>query len=136
MEQNKNKIKTTTVVVGILLLFFFLRYAGTSACSDKIAGLATKCEMYATDNSGVYPTSLNQIGNGFCPGSLYNCISFESSRGPDRFIIRCSGGHWQRRGFREGYPYYDSSGGWRMGPDAWSNLPPDEYFSLHSNPRL
>ena len=136
MENKKDNKKTAAVVVGILLLFFYFRYAGTSGCSKKIVDLATRCEMYSTDHSGVYPPSLGEIGNGFCPGSFYNCISYESTRNPDRFIIRCSGGHWQRRGFREGFPYYDSSGGWRLGPDTWSTLPPHEYLSLHSNPKL
>ena len=136
MDQKNDKIKTTTIVVGILLLYFLLRHAGTSACNRKLVDLTTRCEMYATDHSGRYPSSLSEIGNGFCPGSFYNCVTFEGSPGQGRYILRCDGGHWQRRGFREGYPYYDSNAGWCLGPNTWSSLSPEEYLRLHNNPKL
>ena len=136
MDQKKDRMKTTAVVVGIILLYFLLRNVGTSACHHKLVDLITKCEMYATDHNGHSPSSLTEIGNGFCPGSFYNCIVLDVSPQRGRYFLRCDGGHWQRRGFREGYPYYDSNAGWCLGPNTWSNLAPEEYLRLHNNPKL
>ena len=90
-----------------------------AACESNIKNLATALEMYATDNTGTYPTALVQLtvqtaGGGYmktiplCPSSRLNpSYGYTSATVPDNFTSYCSGtSAHASAGETNGYPQY------------------------------
>lgn len=90
-----------------------------AACESNIKNLATALEMYATDNTGTYPTELvtltsSNAGGGYMK-TIPVCPSYRdaSSYGytmatmPDNFTMYCSGpSSHVSAGSINGYPQY------------------------------
>ena len=104
---------TLFVMTGIFLIVYYIinpnfllaRSQGRlAACESNIKNLATALEMYATDNTGTYPTQLSQLtvsagpGGGYmkvipsCPLATNKDMSsyiYRSTTVPDNFAISC-----------------------------------------------
>jgi type II secretion system protein G len=89
-----------------------------AACESNIKNLATALEMYATDNTGTYPTTLTQltsgVGGGYmktiplCPSSRSaNSYGYSAATVPDNFTNWCQGtSSHASAGMVNGYPQY------------------------------
>ncbi len=100
------------------------RQGSLSACKSNCKNIATALEMYASDNCGAYPRSLQQltVGNYLtfvptCPaaGEL-TYTNYRVSRNPDKFSFGCAGNHHARAytGYAapsQGFPRYHSEMG-------------------------
>lgn len=80
-------------------------------CSSNLKNQGTAMEMYSTDYSGRYPTSLQDLTPNYlravmtCPtGGSY---SMTSDVEPDVYRITCNGDH-TTSGLARGFPQYDS----------------------------
>ncbi len=115
-------------IVLFFILFFlmmlpkFSRAGATgqlAGCESNIKCLATALDMYATDNMGVYPPSLDKITESnpdggymkiipICPASRLKCsYGYIVSTNPNNFTMWCKGvnTHWNAGG-SDGYPQY------------------------------
>lgn len=132
---------TKSVLRGSLALFCIyqlpLLWRGPNGrCCDSMDHLVMACEMYATDNSGRYPTRLTQVSAWpVCPLTFLP-YEFSSGANPDQFTIRCRGEHFRFFGFRSGYPHFSSGWGWTVAPDNYPGMRPDDYLWLSANPQL
>ncbi len=77
--------------------------------------------MYATDNAGKYPTSLNELTpkylNTLPECTVAHTVTYEYQTGKDHvrnidrfedyYFIYCAGKHHQSTGYPENYPQYD-----------------------------
>ncbi|MEQ8223605.1 MAG: prepilin-type N-terminal cleavage/methylation domain-containing protein [Candidatus Eremiobacterota bacterium] len=90
-----------------------------AACESNIKNLATALEMYATDNTGTYPSGLTTLtssasGGGYmktiplCPSSrLASSYGYSMATVPDNFTMYCSGTNAHlSAGSTNGYPKY------------------------------
>lgn len=106
-------IITLFTMTGIFLIVYYIinpnfslaRSQGRlAACESNIKNLATALEMYATDNTGTYPTQLNQLTVSAGPGGGYMKVIpscplaankdmpgyiYRSTTVPDNFVISC-----------------------------------------------
>jgi len=81
--------------------YFYCATADYHDCKSNIKNLSTACEMYSTDNSGRYPTSLAQLTPQYlkelptCPAVSADTYSegFQSVSNPDAFSVVCTGWH-------------------------------------------
>lgn len=90
-----------------------------AGCKTNLKHLATAMEMYSTDNSGRYPTSLKRLVPKYieeipqCPraGRDTYSVACQTAREPDAFSLSCSGSHHAAAGIPENYPQYFNSQG-------------------------
>jgi type II secretory pathway pseudopilin PulG len=72
------------------------------ACKSNMKNIATSLEMYATDNYGKYPATLNKLLEPSSSGSSYlmhipicpacqESYIYNSSKEPDDFLLQCGG---------------------------------------------
>lgn len=94
------------------------RTAGTlTACKSNLKNLGTALEMYGTDYSGRYPTSLSRITPNYlksiptCPAASAETYSasYASASNPDSYTLCCRGSHHQ--GLPANFPQYNSNQG-------------------------
>ena len=92
-----------------------------TACKSNLKDMATTCEMYATDNHGIYPANLALLTPSYlrvipqCPGGSESYGYERSVYAPDRhpsaeaYTIVCRGLHHYDARVREAnYPQYSS----------------------------
>ena len=108
-------------ILAAILVPNFLRARARSeltVCTSNLKNIASGIEMYSTDNSGRYPSSLSLVAPRyikkipFCPvaGSDSYSTSFTSSTAPDTYEIYCDGTF--HLGFAPAdYPRYDPTRG-------------------------
>ena len=96
-----------------------------AACESNLKNLATALEMYATDNEGTYPESLDDLTKigvddrgvsvgpyikiiPLCPASrLPSSYGYKTATVPDNFTVWCKGDHTHKTaGVNNGYPQY------------------------------
>ncbi len=99
-----------------------------TACKSNLKNLATALEMYASDNKGQYPISLDVLTSGnylklipTCPSrsgwghSTGHDYTYDVSARPAAFSMVCKGNHAEAyRGYdadSHGFPQYDSKQG-------------------------
>lgn len=129
------------ILMGGLYFFGFIGDP-VSRCCNRMGEIATACEMYATDNAGRYPKSMELLAPRYLKGGVPKCplgggaYNFESKIMPDLYSLQCRGTHYQRAGFRPGYPYFAADGGWCMAPGNYPSMPPDKYLELFHPPSL
>ena len=120
------------VVAGIVVFLFctlvpnFMKARARgqlTACKFNLKNLATALEMYASDNKGQYPKSLDGlIPKNYlrripsCPSSgTDHDYTYEVVRKPDNFSMTCKGDHANAyKGFDgnpHGFPQYNSEHG-------------------------
>lgn len=91
-----------------------------AACSSNLKSMATALELWAIDNSGLYPDSLDKLSPiyfraiPFCPttGAKY---SYSVNKHPSAYEIICKGDH-TAAGSPPDYPRYSSSQGLLTNP--------------------
>ncbi|MBN9414219.1 MAG: hypothetical protein J0I12_02215 [Candidatus Eremiobacteraeota bacterium] len=84
-------------------------------CMQNLKNVATALEMYSTDNSGRYPTSLK----GLTPNYLRDmpeCLDkdpyvYSMKVRPDSFLVHCPGRNHVKDGSPANFPSYDSQKG-------------------------
>ncbi len=97
------------------------------ACQENLKKLATAMEMFATDNSGRYPSSLSDLGAArlenipICPAAGKDTYSEGLALGPDAptndkgwrdfYYIACHGNHHAREGLSDNLPAMSASAG-------------------------
>ncbi|MCL5035781.1 MAG: zinc-ribbon domain-containing protein [Chloroflexi bacterium] len=113
-------------IVGIMMMMAailvpnFMRaraHGQMTACESNMKNIGTACEMYATDNVGRYPPSLQYLTPDYLQ-ALPRCIStdleygYESAIEPDAYTIWCSGASAHTAvGVNTGFPQYSSHQG-------------------------
>ncbi|MBQ7502406.1 hypothetical protein IJT93_06795 [bacterium] len=83
-------------------------------CKSNLRNIGIACEMYATDNRGAYPRSLQQLQPEYlkllpqCPSAEADTYSdsYEFSSEPDVFTVYCKGS--SHASHAENYPQYTS----------------------------
>ena len=106
-------------ILAAILVPNFLRARAqgmVTACKANLKNMGTALEMYATDNSGRYPTTLNGLSPHYlrtmptCPSTgLANSYGYTSQSVPDSYTVYCSGTNaHQAVDLSTGYPQYDS----------------------------
>lgn len=121
----------TLIICGILFYFLLLpnfqRGKGPTLtpCKDNLKNVATALEMYASDNSGRYPKSLDQLVPKYlrviptCPATnTMTFTDYQSIQTPDAFTFSCVGDNHQK-GYGKSarnYPRYSAEKG-LMEPD-------------------
>ena len=110
-------LAVTWVVSGVL---FRPSYQGQStACKSNLKNVGTACEMYATDNAGRYPQSLDKLTPSYlktiptCPTAGANTYSdnYVGSALPDIFTVFCHGSFHGNVGMSPNYPQYNALNG-------------------------
>lgn len=84
------------------------------ACTSNLKNIATGCEMFASDNGGKYPTSLQQLVGPTYLGRVPTCLSARAATyvyrgGGQRFEVYCSGHHHKVARLPPDYPRIDQS---------------------------
>ena len=90
-----------------------------TACKSNLKNIGTALEMYSTDNSGRFPTSLNTLTPNYlktiptCPsaGSAVYSSGFSAASNPDAYTVVCNGTNHAGVGQSAGYPQYTSTQG-------------------------
>lgn len=96
-----------------------------TSCKANLKNIGTACEMYATDNGGRYPATLESLKNAAngqqpymkaipnCPSAGKDTYSeaYKSASNPDRYIVYCSGTNHSAAGCGEGYPAFTATMG-------------------------
>lgn len=116
------------VIVGVLLAISLPRLAQSrnrathTSCVSNLRNIGTALQTYANDNSGRFPTDLNQLrsGNPAPLGVVPNCPSdntsyqptYQVSNAAQAYTLVCGGKHYlQLPGVvSQGYPQYLSTG--------------------------
>lgn len=116
------------VIVLLLLSPCLARSQGTlTACKSNLKNIATALEMYATDHTGRYPSSLNQLTPNYlraipqCPSARRDTYSenYQRLKNPDAFGLCCAGqNHQVHRSLPANFPAYDSYQGLVESPPA------------------
>lgn len=122
------------VSVGGYLGSQFLRARSSPqypACYANLKNFGTAMEMYSTDWSGKYPTSLEYLTPNYLK-TLLECpaagrMSYKAQFGPnvqwntpgfrDYYLIWCDGCQHPQTGAPQGFPFYDGIGGLVRNPD-------------------
>ena len=120
------------LVVGVVVFLFcsllpnFLKARARgqlTACKSNLKNIATALEMYASDNTGQYPKSLDGLFPKSylrripsCPSSgTDHDYTYEVTTKPDNFSMTCKGDHANAyKGFNadpHGFPQYHSEQG-------------------------
>lgn len=109
-----------------------------AACESNLKNIATALEMYATDNSGDYPTELvtltssgHATGGGYmktipqCPSARGTSYAYTYCTIPDNFTMWCTGtSAHTAAGVSDKYPQYNPGRNcrpWISGFTLWSN---------------
>ncbi len=85
-------------------------------CASNLKYLAVALEMWASDNAGHYPVSLQAVTPDYlkqlptCQGKDTYSAGYEASTNPDAFTLSCTGDH-SAAGVPRGYPRYNSTKG-------------------------
>ncbi|MDQ7823654.1 MAG: serine/threonine-protein kinase [Candidatus Eremiobacteraeota bacterium] len=85
-----------------------------TACKSNLKNIGTACEMYSTDNGGLYPKKLSQITPSYlrqippCASAGKMTYSYVSSGDGKTYTAWCSGSFHKRLLHSENYPQYDS----------------------------
>lgn len=92
-----------------------------TACKSNLKNIATALEMWSTDNSGRYPTSLSQLTEGqrylrtlpTCPAAGRDTYSeyYRSASNPDRYTVICAGNNHNAVDAGRDFPQYNSVAG-------------------------
>lgn len=91
-----------------------------TACKSNLKNIGTALEMYSTDSSGRFPTSLNSLSPNYlktipsCPstGSItYTGSGFTSASVPDAYTVMCAATAHTGAGYSANYPQYTSTQG-------------------------
>ena len=85
-------------------------------CKSNLKNIGTAAEMYSTDNSGRYATSLKQLVPGYlptiptCPAATTDTYSpaFTSASNPDAYTVVCVGDVHRYAGVPINWPQYHS----------------------------
>jgi hypothetical protein len=91
------------------------------SCQKELKAIESALEMYASDNGGRYPFSLNKLesylkGPLYCPAAASDTYSqsYLVRQAPDAYSVGCEGQHHAKAGIRENCPRiynrYDSEG--------------------------
>ncbi len=88
-------------------------------CMSNCKNIGTALEMYSTDNSGHYPTSLKKLVPDYlkfiptcaAAGKDTYSATYESGMNPDWYKFHCSGAHHTKVGAPPNYPQYNSTQG-------------------------
>jgi hypothetical protein len=125
------------LIAGAFIVPSFLKaraQGNLAACESNIKNLATALEMYATDHTGTYPESLDNLTKigvnergvsvgpyiktiPLCPASkLPSSYGYKSATVPDYFTLWCKGDHThEAAGQTNGYPQYAPGRGMVLG---------------------
>lgn len=106
-------------ILAAILVPNFLRARAqgmVTACKANLKNMGTALEMYATDNSGRYPTALATLSPSYlrvlptCPSTgAQPSYGYSSTSIPDSYTVFCSGGNAHSAvDLSTGYPQYDS----------------------------
>ncbi len=110
-------------ILAAILVPNFVRARGqghVTACKSNLKNIGTACEMYATDNSGRYPTTLDSLTAGTvggylktiptCPaaGADTYTSAYTVTSNPDVFTVYCSGSNHAAVDLGSGQPQFDS----------------------------
>lgn len=97
-----------------------------TACKSNLKNIATACEMYATDNKGLYPPNLGLLTPNYlkiipnCPSARVDTYSptYQSFAPSDdqeaeattvaAYTFYCRGKHHEKASTPENFPQYDS----------------------------
>jgi len=96
-----------------------------TACKSNCKNIATALEMYASDNSGRYPSTITQLTTGSylktiptCPaaGTATYVANFSSVQTPDSYSFWCAGNNHVKAytgftGSSAGFPQYNAETG-------------------------
>jgi hypothetical protein len=90
-----------------------------TACKSDLKNIGTALEMYSTDYSGRYPTSLSLLTPNYlkmiptCPaaGADTYSASYQVNAKGDGFTVFCSGAHHRAVGIPADFPQYTSTQG-------------------------
>lgn len=87
-----------------------------TACKSNLKNIGTALEMYSTDASGRYPTTLNSLTPNYlktiptCPsaGAATYTGGFTSASNPDAYTVVCTGTNHKAVDAGQNYPQYNS----------------------------
>ncbi|MBQ7502536.1 zinc ribbon domain-containing protein [bacterium] len=106
------------VTAAILVPNFFRARAQRQlrACVSNLKNIGAACEMYSTNNSGRYPSSLAKLTPGYlssiptCPSASQDTYtsSYTASMNPDAYTVYCSGTNHFAAGTNSGYPQFNA----------------------------
>ncbi len=90
-----------------------------TACKSNLKNIGTALEMYSTDSSGRFPTTLTNLTPNYlkniptCPslGSNTYTAGFTAASNPDSYTVVCSGSNHSGVGLSQNYPQYNSTQG-------------------------
>lgn len=92
----------------------------TTACKSNLKNIATACEMYSTDNKGLYPDSMSKLTPMYlrflptCPSAEADTYSatYEVATEPhDAYTFYCRGENHRAAGLPVDFPQYNSMQG-------------------------
>jgi len=134
---NAGVTAAAALIAGAFLVPSFIKARAQehlAACESNIKNLATALEMYATDHTGTYPESLDDLTKNsvdyrgepvgaymktipVCPASgLPSSYGYKSASVPDNFTIWCKCDHAHKAaGELDGYPQYHPGQGMLLG---------------------
>jgi len=117
------------IILFMVLMIFILssgflkaRAQGTlAACESNLKNIAMALEMYAADNEGHYPASIEYLTKTSyikaippCPGSIKTPYGYIYAVKPDNFTLWCSGVKVHNSvGVEDGFPQYNPGNGLR-----------------------
>lgn len=90
-----------------------------TACTSNLKNIGTAAEMFSTDHSGRFPTTLGELVPDYlkaiptCPaaGADTYSPSWRATTSPDGYAFGCSGHHHAARGIADNCPAYTSNEG-------------------------
>lgn len=109
-------------ILAAILVPNFLRARAqgqVTACKSNCKNIGTALEMYSTDSSGHYPTSLSRLASDYlkvipdCPSAGGNTYSaaYTYHSNPDAYTFYCNGTNHSAVGYSANYPQYNSVSG-------------------------
>lgn len=90
-----------------------------TACKSNLKNIGTALEMYSTDSSGRYPTTITSLTPNYLK-SIPTCASvgtttytggYTSASNPDAYTVVCAGTNHSGVGAGANYPQYNSTQG-------------------------
>ncbi|HXE73490.1 MAG TPA: hypothetical protein VNO81_12595 [Candidatus Nitrosotenuis sp.] len=104
------------VVVLLVPNFMLARAMSSTGCKSNLKNISAALEMYGTDNSGLFPGSLQSLTPRYlktiptCPEGGRDTYSsgYQSHPSPAAYTVVCEGDNHRYQGASRNFPQYDS----------------------------